>query len=126
MVALQKAVIFATIAWFAIALIGGLIDYFGLLGETEKSLLLIPISVIIIFLAAFEYLKEIHAQYEAEGLELAMVFGGVAIALDLLIFSIFYGEGIGWFLSIGNWLGIAFKFIFPLAAGLYLQHTVTD
>ncbi|MEK6843787.1 MAG: hypothetical protein AABY04_04820 [Candidatus Micrarchaeota archaeon] len=126
MVALQKALIFGTIAWFAIALIDSLIGYFGLLGETEKSLILIPISVIIIFLAAFEYLKEIHAQYEAEGLELAMVFGATAIVLDLLVFSIFYGEGVSRFLSIGNWLGIAFKFIFPLAAGMYLQHTVTD
>ncbi len=126
MVSLEKAVIFGSMVWGLIAIIDGLIPLTEILTESDASLLMIPISLIIILLAAIEYLREVHAQYEIEGLELATVWLIVAAALEILVFGILYGGGVGHFLSIPTWLGVSFMFVFPLAAGIYMQHTMTE
>ncbi|MFH0971988.1 MAG: hypothetical protein V1835_05490 [Candidatus Micrarchaeota archaeon] len=130
MVQLQKGLVYGAMVWFAIAIIGSALNYAGsglkLFQEVDVQLLMIPISAIIILIFAVEYLRQIHAQYEAEGLELAVLWFGVSVFLEALIVAFLYGKGIGHFLSIATWLGIAFKFVFPLAAGMYLQHTLTE
>ncbi|MFH1442637.1 MAG: hypothetical protein ABIG96_01260 [Candidatus Micrarchaeota archaeon] len=126
MVTLQKALVFGAAVWFSIAIIGGMLRWQQFMQIPDTGLLMIPVSVIITIIAALEYLKEIHAQYEVEGLELASVWFLESLALEILVFSIFYGRGVDHFLDISTWLMSAFKFVFPLAAGMYMQHTMTE
>ena len=77
-------------------------------------------------IGAIEYMRDIHAQYEQEGLELAIAWLLESVALEILVFGFFFGYGFSHFTSIATWLSIAFKAIFPLAAGIYMQHTISD
>lgn len=126
MVRLQKALAFGGAVWLAIALLSALLPLPGIISEGDSRLLMVPISLIIILLASFEYLKEIHAQYENEGLEIAMVWAGEAVFLEALVFVLVLGRGVDYFFDISVWLGILFKFVFPLATGMYMQHTLTE
>ncbi len=130
MVQVRKVLIFGAAIWFALAFIWSALGSAGeqlrLFSATDVALLMIPISVIVIVFGAIKYLKEIHAQYEQEGLEVAAIWSLEALFLEALIVGVLYGQGIDHFLLISTWLGVAFKFVFPLAAGFYMQHTMTE
>ncbi|MFH1750847.1 MAG: hypothetical protein ABH863_04160 [Candidatus Micrarchaeota archaeon] len=126
MVSLVKALVFGAAVWFSIAILEWLLPLPGIISQAESRLLMLPASVIIIVVAALEYLREIHAQYEQEGLELSIAWLLESLGLEIAVFGIFFGLGIEYFFNIGVWLGIAFKFVLPLAAGIYMQHTISD
>ncbi|HLC48599.1 MAG TPA: hypothetical protein VJI13_05990 [Candidatus Norongarragalinales archaeon] len=126
MAQLLKALLFGGGVWFSIEIIGWLLQLPGIVSIQDSRLLMIPISVIIIVLGSMEYLKEIHAQYEQEGLEIAIIWLIESVALEIAVFGIFFGLGFEYFLSIGLWLGVSFKFVLPLASGIYMQHTISE
>lgn len=126
MVALQKAIIFGAGIWSAIAILGALVPSLGILSQSDSKLLMVPISAAIIIFAAFVYLREIHAQYEAEGLEIGIIWLFESLALELIVFGAVFGYGADHFLSLDAFLSAAFKIVFPSASGIYLQHTIKD
>jgi hypothetical protein len=120
----SKALIFGAAVWFIIAISENLLIKQQFVSAEQTYLLMIPISLIVILGFALKYLGEIHAQYEEEGLELGLYWAGESIVLEFAIYCIFYGMGFDYFLLIGTWIGVLFKFVFPMAAGMYMQHKI--
>jgi hypothetical protein len=126
MVVLRKALIFGSAIWLGIEISRYILANTPYLDGPNRALLLLLASVCIIIFASWEYLKEIHAQYELEGLEIAAVFAGVCFGLNLLVYAIFLESGLAFFQNISVWLAILLTFILPLGVGFFMQHKFTE